>query len=144
MHLQKPLTLALSDLLGTLFSQEEEFVPDPARQIAGLTMILNSPDTGCILVAKMGGEIVGMVTLLFVTSSALGQPAALLEDVIVREEYRAQKIGSQLITAAIAQCRAQGCGRITLLTDSDNETAHRFYARFGFARSAMVPFRLLL
>ncbi|MGQ0672875.1 MAG: GNAT family N-acetyltransferase, partial [Hyphomicrobium sp.] len=38
--------------------------------------------------------------------------------------------------------RADGCRRITLLTDGDNAAAHRFYERAGFTRSAMVPYRL--
>jgi len=35
-------------------------------------------------------------------------------------------------------------GRITLLTDADNEAAQRFYRAKGFTPSEMVVFRKLL
>jgi len=35
----------------------------------------------------------------------------------------------------------KGCKRITLLTDYDNDGAHRFYQHHGFTRSSMVAFR---
>jgi hypothetical protein len=34
--------------------------------------------------------------------------------------------------------------RLTLLTDGGNLDAQRFYARFGFVRSGMLPMRLVL
>ena len=40
--------------------------------------------------------------------------------------------------------RAARVARVTLNSDADNDAANRFYERFGFRRSAMVPFRLNL
>ena len=37
--------------------------------------------------------------------------------------------------------KQNGCKRITLLTDFDNDGAHRFYQQHGFIRSSMVAFR---
>jgi ribosomal protein S18 acetylase RimI-like enzyme len=44
----------------------------------------------------------------------------------------------------VALARAEGCARITLLTDAANAGAQRLYARFGFACSSMTPMRLML
>jgi ribosomal protein S18 acetylase RimI-like enzyme len=57
---------------------------------------------------------------------------------------RGRGLGSALLLQALAHARAQGCRRITLLTDGTNEAARRFYARHGFTASGMVPLRLAL
>jgi ribosomal protein S18 acetylase RimI-like enzyme len=49
-----------------------------------------------------------------------------------------------LLEAAIQFSKAAGCRRVTLLTDQSNISAQRFYTRRGFARSEMIPMRLLL
>lgn len=134
----------LSNLLAALFAQEAEFTPNPEANQRGLARIINNPGIGAILVARKDHQIIGMVNLLFTISTALGEPVALLEDMVVFPEARGQGIGSQLLAAAIAHARQQGCQRITLLTDHDNQAAQAFYAKEGFALSSMVPMRLSL
>ena len=135
---------ALSELLRILFGQEVEFRPDRERQVAGLRAILGRPDVGQVLVLRDGPVAVGMVSLLFLPSTALGGRVALLEDMVVRPEWRRNGAGSRLLDAAIASARAAGCLRVTLLTDGHNAGSRRFYARHGFSPSAMVPMRLAL
>ena len=134
----------LAQLLGVLFAQEHDFYPDPELQVLGLTLIIENPSIGLILVAKEQGAIVGMVNVLFSVSTALGAKVATLEDMVVLPDWRDQGIGSQIIQRAIEEARRQGCARITLLTDTTNESAHRFYGRHGFKPSAMTPLRLKL
>lgn len=131
-------------LLGHLFAQEAEFAPDESAQRRGLGMILNDPDTGVLLVAEDEGQIIGMVGLLYTVSTALGARVALLEDMVVAPEARNRGAGLALLDAAIAHAKADGCRRITLLTDGDNKAAQRFYAGAGFAASEMLPMRLML
>ena len=57
---------------------------------------------------------------------------------------RQRGIGSALLQEALVQARLAGCRRVTLLTDDVNVSAQRFYARHGFTRSPMLPFRRLL
>ena len=135
---------ALSDLLSVLFEQEAEFTPERAAQARGLARIVGHPEVGAILVARERGAILGMVNLLFTVSTALGERVALLEDMIVRPAARGRGVGSALLVQAIAHARAQGCRRITLLTDEMNDGAQRFYARHGFAASGMIPMRVVL
>lgn len=135
---------ALCSLLDQLFEQEAEFSPDRAAQERGLSEIIRNATTGEILVACEFGRIIGMVNLLYTVSTALGAPAALLEDMVVDTAARDRGLGTQLLKAAIATAKSRGCRRITLLTDADNADAQRFYARQGFARSSMIPLRLPL
>lgn len=134
----------LCNLLDSLFAQEAEFLPDRKVQERGLTAVINSRETGDIIVARDDGEIVGMVNLLYTVSTALGERVALLEDMVVSPSARGLGIGSKLIKQAIAFAKGKGCKRITLLTDDDNKGAHRFYERHGFSRSSMVAFRMPL
>jgi GNAT superfamily N-acetyltransferase len=135
---------ALCGLLDILFLQEEEFSPDRDRQQRGLRLIIDDPESGVILVARYLQNVVGMVSLLFTVSTALGNRVGLLEDMIVRPDYRGQSIGSQLLMRAIETARQKGCKRITLLTDHDCLSAHKFYQRQGFAKSPMIPLRIFL
>ena len=134
----------LCDLLAVLFSQEAEFEVDGNAQQTGLQAIISNPDLGIILLARHKDKVVGMVSLLFSISTALGGRVAMLEDMVVLPEQRGLGIGSALLNAAISTARESGCLRITLLTDSDNETAHGFYEKQGFTRSDMLAFRRLL
>lgn len=135
---------ALCDLLGILFSQEAEFKPNHEAQSRGLARIISSPETGLIVVARQDNQIIGMVNLLFTISTALGDRVALLEDMVVSPNARGCGVGSRLLEQAIQFARLNGCKRITLLTDSTNESAQRFYQKHGFGFSAMIPLRLSL
>jgi GNAT superfamily N-acetyltransferase len=134
----------LCELLHSLFSQECEFAPDAEVQKRGLTAVICDPDVGDVLVAREEGKIVGMLSLLYTISTALGERVALLEDMVVSSDARGRRIGTKLIEYAIGFAGKKGCKRITLLTDGDNEGAHRFYQRHGFSKSNMIPFRLRL
>jgi len=131
----------LCDLLAVLFSQEAEFEVDGHTQQTGLQAIISNPELGIILLARHKDKIVGMVSLLFSISTALGGRVAMLEDMVVLPEQRGLGMGSALLTAAIKTARDNGCLRITLLTDSDNAIAQGFYEKQGFVRSAMLAFR---
>jgi ribosomal protein S18 acetylase RimI-like enzyme len=134
----------LCDLLAVLFSQEAEFSPDHQAQQTGLQAIISNPDIGIILLARHNNKVVGMVSLLFSISTALGGRVAILEDMVVLPDKRGVGIGSELLTAAISTARDSGCQRITLLTDSDNAIASGLYEKHGFVQSAMLAFRRLL
>ena len=134
----------MTALLRLLFAQEAEFAPDTTAQDKGLRAILDDPSVGQLFVADDGERILGLVNLLYTYSTALGARVALLEDMVVAEEARGSGLGTRLVEAAVDHCRKAGCKRVTLLTDGDNERAHAFYQRCGFARSDMVAFRRVL
>lgn len=134
----------LCELLTLLFSQEADFQPDVEKQSAGLRQIIEHPEVGCILVLRDGPNVVGMVNILYTISTACGGRVAIVEDMVVRLELRSGGAGSLLLRGAIERAQAEGCSRITLLTDRTNASAIRFYQRHGFVLSEMVPLRLAL
>ena len=131
-------------LLNTLFSQEAEFEVDNAAQRRGLEAIIKRPDMGDIFVARDNGQIIGMVSLLYSISTALGATVCTLEDMVVSGEGRGRGTGANLVKFARDFAIKKGCRRITLLTAYDNAEAQRFYERNGFSRSTMVAFRMSL
>jgi len=131
----------LCDLLGALFGQEADFTPDPAKQIAGLRLILENPKHGRIFVMRNGPVIVGMVNLLTTLSARQGGLAILLEDLFVRTEYRGQGVATALLQHAVGFARSIGAVQITLFTDATNQRAIRLYQKQGFAKSGTAPMR---
>lgn len=133
---------ALSKLLKILFSQEVEFCADEEKQKRGLEMILSHPDVGRIYMLKKEVHIIGMVSLLFSVSTALGEKVAWLEDMVIAPEHRHKGYGKMLLEYAISKATLFTCKRITLLRDADNDEAKAFYESVGFKHSTMMPMRL--
>ena len=135
-----------SELLELLFDKESEFNPDPVRQEKGLSMIIENPSSGTVLVCEESenGCIAGMVILMYTISTALGRKVALLEDLIVDPAYQSRGVGTMLLGHAFELAAEKSLGRITLLTDLDNTAAHRLYEKSGFSRSGMVVFRKII
>ena len=134
---------ALCDLLNILFTQEADFVSDREKQRMGLKEIIEHPEIGEIFILEKDDTIVGMVSLLYSISTALGGRVAILEDMIIHPDHRGQGAGILLLTHAIEHAKEVQCKRITLLTDTDNEKAISFYKKQGFVISGMIPLRLI-
>ena len=131
-------------LLGVLFSQEAEFVPDDAKQTRALEKILSDESVGRIHVARDGGKVVAMASVLYSISTAEGGLAASFEDLVVLPGYRGKGLGKALLQHVITEARKQGVLRLTLLTDRQNERAQALYRKLGFADSTMKAMRLKL
>lgn len=133
----------LIGLLNDLFTQDIEFEPNYETQKSGLEKILHNPAIGEILVLQIDNKIIGMVSLLYSISTALGGKVAIFEDMIIDKNYRNKGFGKQLLQEAINFSLKRGCLRITLLTDFNNDIAIHFYEGFGFKKSDMIPLRLI-
>ena len=144
----QPATLedipAMAELLALLFMQEADFSPDLFKQQAGLKNIIQNPHIGNLFVYKEKEVVIGMVSLLYTVSTAMGGTVAILEDLVLSAESRGKGVGSKLLEAAVEFAREKGCLRITLLTDPTNRRAIEFYQDHGFVKSAMKPLRLIL
>lgn len=133
----------LVGLLNELFTQDIEFEPNDEIQKSGLEKIVCNPEIGEILVLRMNNKVIGMVSLLYSISTALGGKVAILEDMIIDKNYRNKGFGKQLLQEAINFSVKRNCLRITLLTDFNNDIAIHFYKGFGFKKSDMIPLRLI-
>lgn len=135
---------ALCSLLLILMEQESEFTANITAHKKGLEMIINSQDMGKIIKLEINGELVGMISILFNVSTALGGKAATFEDFIIAPEYRGKGYGKQLFEYATQEAYAENCKRISLITDSNNTKAQNFYRKQELEQSTMVTFRKIL
>ena len=132
---------ALADLLGELFTLESDFRPERAKQLAGLRLILESPQIGRLFALRVDGRVAGMANALITVSTAEGRPVVLLEDVIVGAAWRGRGFGRLLVEHVLEWAAEAGMARVTLLADKENAPALAFYAALGFAPSAMAVLR---
>lgn len=123
-------------LLAELFTIEDDFVIDEAKQINGLRLLLES-SSGTVFVAQLDQRVVGMLTVQSVVSTAAGEYVGLIEDLIVSEPYRGCGIGKQLLHAVLAASKEKGLGRLALAADNRNVSAIAFYQKYGFETSRM-------
>lgn len=130
----------LAGLLGQLFAIEADFAVEPAKQRAGLRLLLGRPDA-FVAVAVSGGRAVGMCSVQTLVSTAEGGPVGLLEDLVVHEAWRGRGLGTRLLRAAEEWGRGRGLLRLQLLADRHNAPALGFYGRRGWRQTRMIALR---
>ncbi|PVV07428.1 MAG: hypothetical protein B6D77_13945 [gamma proteobacterium symbiont of Ctena orbiculata] len=130
----------MSILLDQLFTIEQDFTPDKAKQRTGLELLLQSPH-GYPLVAEHQGKVVGMATLQMVISTAEGGYAGLVEDVVVSESHRGEGIGQALMEHLTKWAVDKGLNRLQLLADQANRPALDFYHKQGWLTTGLIALR---
>ncbi len=99
---------------------------------AGFRAIAEDPRVR-LLVAELGGEVVGTLQLTFLAGiSRKGSERALIEAVRIAAPHRGKGLGKRLMEAALALAEARGAAMAQLTTDASRKDAHRFYDEFGF------------
>ena len=76
---------------------------------------------------------VGLLNSFLGFSTFKAQPLLNVHDIAVLPAWRSRGIAQQLLAAAEAHARAQGCCKLTLEVLSNNTRAQNAYQRFGFA-----------
>jgi GNAT superfamily N-acetyltransferase len=118
-----------TDLPGlvSLFGSVSSLLEDSAGrdgQRRDLELMLKN-GRGRILIASVAdGTVVGMCSGLLTIQEAEGGPAVLIEDVVVREDWRGQGLGELLIHRLTEWARADSAGRLMLLAAPDAAPAH--------------------
>lgn len=112
----------------------ERLIPQLSRSspppgVDALTAIVSSADT-VLYVARLGGEIVGSLTLAFYRIPT--GLKAWIDDVVVDSSASRRGIGEQLSRVAIEEARSRGAKSVDLTSRPDREAANRLYARIGF------------
>ena len=92
----------LVELLKELFTIEADFDFDQDKQSSGLNLLLDS-EKDCIIVAQSlnDDKVLGMCTVQTLISTAESGTVGLLEDLIVKADFRNQGIASKLIAEAV-------------------------------------------
>jgi GNAT superfamily N-acetyltransferase len=116
-------------------TREEIGDPLPPAYYAAYEEIACDPNNR-LLVAEVGGEIVGTLQLTFIRGlSRKAARRAQIEAVRIAGPHRGTGFGEQMIRAAIEVARDAGCSIVQLTTDKRRTDARRFYERLGFVAS---------
>jgi GNAT superfamily N-acetyltransferase len=115
---------AIAELLGQLgYPAEAETVA------ARIERLLAAGDR--LVVADVGGRVVGLADLHVSPSLEYDEPAGKLAAIVVDEGHRGGGIGRALVEAMEAEARARGCAVFFLTTAEGRADAHAFYERLG-------------
>ncbi len=95
-----------------------------------LREIVASSATRLLVARDADWGVVGMATL--VTYRIPARRCAWIEDVVVDERVRGQRIGERLVRAAVSMAKAQGADSVDLTSRPAREAANRLYQRLGF------------
>lgn len=131
---------ALCALLTDLFSIEKDFIADEARQKQGLELLIESHG-GLVLVACSGDQVIGMVSVQRLISTAEGGAVGLVEDLVVHHDFRGKGVGKKLMVQLVDECRQMKMTRLQLLADNTNAPALAFYNAMDWSGTQLVALR---
>jgi GNAT superfamily N-acetyltransferase len=111
-------------LLPQLSSSPPPFFPEH------LAEIVSSPASRLLVAEDEAGEVHGMLTLaLFRVPTGV---RAWIEDVVVDERARGQRLGGRLVEAALRLAGEAGARTVDLTSRPSRIAAHELYLRSGF------------
>jgi len=113
----------------------------PAPDRAVLSDVVSAAGT-TVFIARIGGEIVGTLTLV-VFRIPTGQ-RAWIEDVVVDDQARGQGAGEGLTRAALDKATSLGARTVELTSRPSREGANQLYRRIGFAPRETNVYRMQL
>jgi len=105
---------------------------DGQRLAAAIQGVLADPARGFFLVAGEAGRCTGVAYVSFIWALEHGGRAAWLEELYVEPPQRQGGLGTRLLEAVLAECRAEGCAALDLEIDADHERVWSLYQRHGF------------
>jgi GNAT superfamily N-acetyltransferase len=82
-----------------------------------------------------------MCTAQLVVSTAKGGFSGLVEDMVIRPEYRKGGLGRRLLEAVEKWCYGSGASRIQLLADKNNTKALTFYEKCNWQKTQLICLR---
>ena len=111
------------------------FAPATAEEIGDRLPLLRRAGEAPI-VARLGDEVVGLVTWHVMAVLHRPKPVGRITYLEVAEDHRRQGIGRELVAAAIARLEEKGCGAVEVTSHVKRTKAHGFYKALGFERTS--------
>ena len=109
--------------------------PSTRQQIASRLAGVEAEPSSRVLVAENGnGRVIGWLHVAARTQLTEDMCADIL-GLVVDESARGAGVGADLVRAAEAWARGEGCTRIRVRSRETRERAHKFYEREGYARN---------
>lgn len=134
MHIEK-----ITEMTEEIFEAVHRLVPlldahKPKPSWDDLKHLVDS-GTSTLFVARFPdgkSPIAGMLTIAFYRVPSGGR--AIVEDLVVAEEYRGRGIAKALITSAIDLARGMGANGVALTSHPGRFEANQLYMRMGFKK----------
>jgi branched-chain amino acid aminotransferase len=121
--------------------------PPPAALEAEAEVLLSDPQSGSVLVAEAGGEIVGVLVASWQRAMHVPGPYALIQDLWVHPDWRSRAIGADLVAAMADLARRREVSRIEVGLPRESfaglAATEAFYGRNGFEQLGIRMRRLL-
>lgn len=118
------------------FNPGEHKTP-PVKECLEVFQKMNGYPGYSLLVAEEDGQVVGTTTIVILPAFAYRtSPFAVVEYVVVDEEWRSKGIGAMIMAHVKALAKDAGCYKIMLTSDNRRVRAHKFYKSLGFEPSA--------
>ncbi len=99
--------------------------------------VLRQFDQGYHLLASWSGEaVIGLAGYRMQENLIRGR-FCYVDDLVVAEAHRRDRLGARLLDAVAEQARAAGCLHLVLDTALDNRLGQRFYFRYGMLPASL-------
>ena len=142
------MIVRLTDAREGIVSDIERLLPqlrsdasEHSTSLSDLEKIVHDKNVA-LAVAKDGERIVGMATLYMIHK--FSKRSAFIEDVVVDEKYRGQKLGEKLTQVLIDIAREEGVGAIHLTSRPERVAANKLYQKLGFQLKGTNSYMLRL
>ncbi len=90
-----------------------------------------------VLLAAVENKVVGLLSYLVSPNLFHAASSALIDELVVREEYRGQGVGSALMQSAMQRLQKASCAEVSVTTMFENKAAQAFYLKQGFTDQAL-------
>lgn len=125
------LTLELIEAMGDTEGINIKLIAENCRSLL-------SEANSYILVAEIGGVVVGFVNFTTRKTILHRSLSGLIDELIIAKSYRGKGIGRQLLSSAIEKSRQLGCCEVEVSTEKINIKAKEFYGQCGFMERGVL------
>ena len=121
----RKLTLELIEAMGNTEGIDIKLIAENCQNLL-------SEANSHILVAEIGGVVVGFVNFTTRKTILHRGLSGLIDEIIIAKNYRGKGLGKQLLSSAIEKSRQLGCCEVEVSTEKINVKAREFYRQCGF------------
>ena len=127
----RKLTLELIEAMGNTEGIDIKLIAENCQNLL-------SEANSHILVAEIGGVVVGFVNFTTRKTILHRGLSGLIDEIIIAKNYRGKGLGKQLLSSAIEKSRQLGCCEVEVSTEKTNIKAREFYRQCGFKERGVL------
>jgi ribosomal protein S18 acetylase RimI-like enzyme len=125
------LTLELIEAMGNTEGIDVKLIAENCQNLL-------SEANSHILVAEIGGVVVGLLNFMTRKTILHSGLSGLIDEIIVAKSYRGKGLGKKLLSSAIEKSRQLGCCEVEVSTEKTNIKAREFYRQCGFTERGVL------